>query len=378
MAGVLAAGEAAALGLLVLGLPLLVVWFLDPRSGAAFSEAVRTVAGLWLLASGAVLQVPGGAFGLTPLGLLVLPVLLLARAATRQGHASRLTSAGQAVRLSAITGVAYAAIAVAVAALARGEALRADPLSVATAAAGVGVAGALVGCLRVDRLWRAAWLRIPASGRRLLTATAVSSAALAAAGALLVGASLAVHGSSAAELARASDPGPVGGFGLLLLGLSFVPNAVVWGVSWLAGPGFAVGVGTAVGPFGTELGPVPAVPLLAALPASGVPGWVGVLVLGVPLAAGALAGLVVHRELAGRGAWRVALAAAATGPATGAVWAVLAWSSGGPAGGGRLADVGPSPWQVGLALVGLVGAGAALSALALRWRAARRGSAAAG
>ncbi len=372
MAGVLAAAEATALGLLVLGLPAVLVWATDPRSGASFVEAVRTVASLWLLASGAVLQVPDGAVGLTPLGLLAIPVLLLVRAASRQGRHSSLISVGQAMRLSAITAATYAALAVAVASSAGTEALRADPVLVAVTAGAVGFAGALVGCLRVDRLWRAAWLRVPASGRRLLRATVVSSGVLAAAGALLVGASLAGHGSTAAELAQAGDPGPVGGFALLLLGLSFVPNAVVWGVSWLAGPGFAVGVGTAVGPFGTELGPVPTVPLLAALPASGVPGWVGVLVLGVPLASGALAGRVVHRELAGRGAWRVALAAAATGPATGAVWAVLAWCSGGPAGGGRLADVGPSPWQVGLALVGLVGAGAALSALALRWRTARR------
>ncbi len=376
VAGVLAAAEAASLGLVVLGLPLLLVWATDPRSGAALPEAVRTVAALWLLASGAVLQVPDGSVGLTPLGVLGLPLLLLALAAARQGRRSRLTSTGRAVRLSGVIAVAYAAIAVAVTVLSGTGDVRADPVSVAAGAAAVGFSGALVGCLRIDRLWRAAWLRLPVGARRLVRATTVSSAALAAAGALLAGTSLAVHGSSAIELARAGDPGPVGGFGLLLLGLSLVPNAVIWGVSWLAGPGFAVGVGTAVGPFGTELGPVPAVPLLAALPASGVPGWVGVLVMGVPLAAGALAGRIVHRELADRGAWRVALAAAATGPATGAVWAVLAWCSGGPAGGDRLADVGPSPWQVGLALVGLVGAGAALSVLALRWRTARRGSAA--
>jgi hypothetical protein len=372
VAALLAAAEAAVLGMLVLVLPLLLVWATDPRSGAALEEAVRTGAGLWLLASGAVLQVPGGEVGLTPLGLLALPLLLLARAAARQGRAARLTSTGQAVRLAAAIAGAYAVFAVAVASLASAEPLRAAPVPVAAAAGAVGVTGALLGCLRVDRLWRAAWLRVPPAGRRVLRAVATSSAVLVVAGALLVGGSLAVHGSDAAELARAGDPGPVGGFALLLLGLSLVPNAVVWGVSWLAGPGFAVGVGTAVGPFGAELGPVPAVPLLAALPATGVPTWVGVLVLGAPLAAGALAGLVVQRDLAGAGPWRVVLAALATGPATGLLWLVLAWTSGGAVGGDRLADVGPSPWQVGLALAALVGVGAAPSALLLRRRAVRR------
>ncbi|MCW2615547.1 MAG: rane protein, partial [Frankiales bacterium] len=59
---------------------------------------------------------------------------------------------------------------------------------------------------------------------------------------------------------------------------------------------------------------------------------------------------------------RVALEAALAGPAAGLVWLLLAGLSGGPVGGERLADVGPGPWAVGLAVSVAVAAGAVLSA----------------
>ncbi|MCW2724430.1 MAG: hypothetical protein JWN35_1351, partial [Frankiales bacterium] len=169
------------------------------------------------------------------------------------------------------------------------------------------------------------------------------------------------HLGRAGDLQSAAAPGLVGGVALLLLGLLFIPNAAVWGAAWLAGPGFHVGVDTAVGPFGTTLGPVPALPLLAGLPGAISP-WLGVLALAVPLAAGAFAGLLVTRRLA-EASWRRAAAEAAlAGPCAGLVAGLAGWLSGGPAGGARLTDVGPSPWQLGLAVAVEVAVGAAVYA----------------
>jgi hypothetical protein len=196
------------------------------------------------------------------------------------------------------------------------------------------------------------------------------------AGALLVGVSLAVHGGRAADLAASSDPGAAGGAALLLTGLALAPNAAVWGLSWWSGQGFAVGVGTAVSPFAYSLGPVPALPLLAALPGSAVAGWIGAAALGVPLLAGALAGRLVVGDLEAQwdeerrpeplGRARTALEAAAVGPVCGSVVAGLAWLSGGAVGGERLTEVGPSPWRVGLAVAVTVGLGAVAAALVRR------------
>ena len=52
-----------------------------------------------------------------------------------------------------------------------------------------------------------------------------------------------------------------------LLNAAFVPNATLFSGSWLLGPGFAVGGATLVSPSAVVLGPLPVVPLLAALPA---------------------------------------------------------------------------------------------------------------
>jgi len=368
--GVLTAVRTALLGLLLLAVPVLLVWAADDRAGAGSVEALRTAGQLWLVAHTAPLEVPGGAVGLTPLGLVALPLLLLVRTATRRSQVRSVASVGEAGRLALAIAVPYALLGLLVGVASATDDVRTPLLSCLSGPLLVGLAGAWTGALRPSRLWRAAWLRVPARGRRLLRAALNASAVLAGGGALLVGASLALHLPQAADLAAAGAPGVGGGLALLVLGIALVPNAVVWGAAWLAGPGFAVGVGTAVGPFGHELGAVPAVPLLAALPGSGVATWVGLLALVVPLAGGALAGRSVEGDpgLGDAGLVRAALEAAAAGPVCGLLWLVVAWTSGGPLGGERLVDVGPSPWAVGLAVTGLVAVPAALTALVARRR----------
>ena len=53
---------------------------------------------------------------------------------------------------------------------------------------------------------------------------------------------------------------------LLLVQLAYVPNAIVWSICYTLGPGFAFGAGTVVAPTGSALGPLPLLPMLAALP----------------------------------------------------------------------------------------------------------------
>ena len=58
----------------------------------------------------------------------------------------------------------------------------------------------------------------------------------------------------------------LGGVVITLAQLAVLPNLVVYVASWLIGPGFAVGIGSNVSPLGTNLGPLPALPVFGAIP----------------------------------------------------------------------------------------------------------------
>lgn len=144
--------------------------------------------------------------------------------------------------------------------------------------------------------------------------------------------------------------GVLGGVALTLGELAFLPNLVVWTASWLVGPGFAIGAGSSVGPLGTSLGPLPAIPIFGALPTGDFAfGFLGLL---IPIVASFLIGVLIRPAVL-RGADRSPIGALiATGIGIGIVGGVLlgllVWISGGAAGPGRLGDMGPDALQVGL------------------------------
>jgi hypothetical protein len=171
------------------------------------------------------------------------------------------------------------------------------------------------------------------------------------AGALLVAGSLLAHAGQVSQLSRMVGGG-VSGIPLLVVGALCAPNAVIAAASFLAGPGFAVGTGTSVTAFSASRGTLPAFPILGAIPSGQIPSVLAVLLLGGTLLA---AGWVTARLAQGPAAVdfgtllsRLAVAAAGAG----AAMAALGWLSGGALGPARLHAVGPSPWQLGIAVAG--------------------------
>ena len=65
----------------------------------------------------------------------------------------------------------------------------------------------------------------------------------------------------------------------------FIPNAIVWALSWLSGPGFYLGSDALHSPTSAPVGPIPAIPLFGATPASAPGNWVvlALIVFGVAL-----------------------------------------------------------------------------------------------
>jgi hypothetical protein len=143
----------------------------------------------------------------------------------------------------------------------------------------------------------------------------------------------------------------VGGIAVTALQLAVLPDLVIWAAAWFVGPGFALGTGSHVSPLGTAVGPVPALPILGAVPTADVPlAFAGLL---VPVLAGFAAGVAVRpalmRALDGLRPAIVAATGLAGGVVGALLLALLSWAASGSAGPGRLVDVGPSPVAVGFA-----------------------------
>lgn len=227
--------------------------------------------------------------------------------------------------------------------------------------------------------WRGDWSAVPGLAVRGAVAALAGLVGIAS---LVLAVALVARGG---EIIALYETAQVDGLGatLLTIGeLMYLPTLVVWALAWVAGPGFALGPGTAVSPAGTQVGVVPGIPILGAVPESVSP-WL-LLVLLAPVGAGALAGWIVRSRLvAGRpapassaaGSWwsdaapSASAAHEAVGPRvvltvaiavlSGGVAAVLSLAAAGSMGPGRLAAVGPSAGPVALAvgLEVLVGAG---------------------
>jgi hypothetical protein len=199
-----------------------------------------------------------------------------------------------------------------------------------------------------------------------------------AAGAAATGVALALSAGVATDMVREYRTGVVGQAGLTLVCLVYAPNLAVWGASYLVGPGFALGVGTTVSAGAVSLGPVPALPVLAAVPSRPLSAWSGVL-LAVPLLAGMIAGWLLARRqsragVPRAGAWpRLLVPAVLAGPVAGALLGLAALVSRGSVGAGRLTEMGAAAWPLAGIAAAVVGVGVLAGAAVTRGMATRRG-----
>ncbi len=130
----------------------------------------------------------------------------------------------------------------------------------------------------------------------IVRGAAVVLAGLLGLGALVFAVALLVRGGEVIALFEAASVDALGATVVTLAQLAYLPTLAVWGLAFVAGPGFAVGTGTAVSPAGTQLGVIPGIPVLGALPESTTP-WLLLLAL-LPIGLGALAGWIARSHLA--------------------------------------------------------------------------------
>ncbi|SCG54491.1 cell division protein PerM [Micromonospora coxensis] len=372
VAAVFAAGWAA----LTSYLPVALVLGLAQLSedAASVTGALRVGLAGWLLGHGVPLRTEAGPLGLVPLALSALVLWRLTRAGV---HTSRAMGARggrsprQALTAAGAVGIGYALLGVLAAVLVGTGGLSVSPVRAGLTYAVFGTLAALVGSVRTTGVAGLLAERAPAVLRDGVRTGLVAGLLLFGAGAGAAGLAVATGGGDAADMIGAYRTGVAGQAGITLVSLAYAPNATVWSTAYLLGPGFAVGTGTAIRTSEVTVGALPAVPLLAGLPSGPVDG-LGAALLAVPVLAGMAAGWLLSRRLLRPAAddraepgWPALLGPAAlAGPVVGLLAGLAAAASGGPLGGGRLAEIGPVPWQVGLVATAVVAVGALLGAAA--------------
>lgn len=357
------AGAGVALGGLLLFSAVAVVgWFLaDAGAHGDTRDAVRVAADAWLVGHGAHLTLGGVAYGVTPVGLTLLLGLAVWRGARWAVRVSAPEDDRETAYGVGLFVVAYLVVAVVAAVLAGDDG--ASPSLVRTVLGALLLSGLVGGASVLHATERWSLLTDRLSGRvdgddvlRVLGCAAHIVLVVLGAAAVTVLVSLALHAGSVSAMLTAQD---LSAGDLLMVGLASVvalPNAALLGVGYLAGPGFALGTGTTVSTGSVLLGPVPAFPLLGALPSSGPAPWWTDALLALPPLLALLAVVRRHRRDAAVD-WRHGLAA---GLLAGVVLGLLSGLGGGALGDGRMSQVGTSVLLVTLFLALSMAAGGLL------------------
>jgi hypothetical protein len=363
----MAAVWAVVVGNAVLLVVSLVVWSTDSRTTTSAASAMKFAVSLWLDAQRVPIDVPGGRIALAPLGLTFVLGLLLARfaAVVARGATSQEPGAVGAMVI-AIT-LPYAGLAAGLSVLARTSTIHPSAGAAFVTSGILALVATTVGGLRGANQWTDLWEQLPHPLRCAMRAGGAAAVVLLGTSTVLTVAALWHHADVVGNSIDGYSNG-TGRFAVAAISLFFVPNAVLFTASYLAGPGFAIGAGTSVNLASVHVGATPALPVLAALPQGSAAWPVVTLAVVSAVGAGLLAGWRIRRDVGDELAAQLK-AVALTALVIGGGAALLAALARGPFGPGRLAAVGPSPWQVGLVLGGEVG-GVALVVVAVQgwWR----------
>lgn len=373
------------------------VWATKGFGDMEFSSVAAMSAHLWLLIHGVPLDL-AAAFGasagtmtLVPLGLSVLPLLLCYRSGRRLARASY---EGEFLIPVLSGSVTYALISSAMYGWASPHPQPLQALNAALVPLGIVVAGLMWGGYREARsLSRMVGVDTAEQISQMsqysrwagsyawavVRAAVVAFVALVGLGAVLLGIGILAGWSQIIATYQELHAGAVGDTAVTLLQLGFLPNLVIYAIAWSTGAGFSFGAGTSVGLTSSDVGTLPMLPILGAVPESmGTFGLVGLL---VPLGAGAIAGWWFLREgedhldewVALKVPFRplsALISAVVLGVMTGimtsfgALW--LGWISYGSLGIGRFTEVGAEPLTFAAHTALTVGAGVTFGMLLSR------------
>ncbi|WP_407341495.1 DUF6350 family protein [Pengzhenrongella phosphoraccumulans] len=374
-AGLAAGLQAAILSLAVVVAPTLAAYVAtsaDPSNDdIGWLRSVGVGSGIWLLGHGVPLRAGGVAITLMPLGITMLAVFACFASARRSG---RPAWSGYA---AAIGGYLLVVLGTALA-------ISFGPLGIVRALVGGACVSALglgAGLLShadappLRNLTRPLWIRVSGVVRAGATAGLLAAALLVAVAVLVTVGWIVAGRETIVDVGNSLELDPIGSAVLVIAQLALVPNLVGWALAYVAGPGYAVGAGSHFAASGVVSAPLPALPLLGALPTgslTALTSWLPVVLVVV----GAVAGWWLHGRLPRDLWWHGLLACGALALAAGIVVGAGVSLASGSAGPARMSEVGASGLIVGLVVAGGVGLGSALVVLpaSIEFRAAVAGA----
>ncbi len=353
----------------------LVGWYAsDAGAHGTTRDALRVGTDAWLMAHGAHLHLATGSVAVTltalPLGLTAVSLYVAHRLGVWAASTSAVEDARALGVATLVLSGLYGVVALVCAVLA-GTASAAPSLPWSfLGGVVVGLAGGGTGLLRGSRLaWRH---RVPESLRACALGAVSATLLLVAAGSVLATVALLVDFDTAANVLSRLHADVAGGLLYTVVVAAVAPNAALLSSSYLLGPGFSVGAGTLVSPAAVTLGPVPAFPLLAALPAPGTPpAWLDALVV-APVAAAVLATVLVLRRHPALTYDVGLLRGAGSGVLGGLLLTGLVALAGGAVGPGRMSDIGAPLLDTLVAAPVAMGVGGLFTGVAVTWWARRR------
>ena len=360
LAGLVAAGS----GLVVCLAVAVTGWFLaDGGAHGDTRDALRVGADAWLLGHGSHLTYGGVSYTVVPLGLTALLAWVAFRAGRWAGATTPPADDRELLVGAMLMTCAYVVVAI-VTCVAAGTPEVSGSL-VLTLLGSIALAGCVGGCGLVTGAgrWPVVRALLPSWAWPVVRGALATVVGFLACSALVVVVAFALDAGSAATVVSRLGLHAGDALMMVLLSALVAPNAVLLGGAYVLGPGFAVGTGTLVSPSVVQLGPMPAFPLLAALPDDGATPWFTTALMGLPVLVAAVSVALVQRRHPIR-AWDLAaVRGLGSGVVAGVLTGILTSLAGGALGDGRMADLGASTGEVLVASMMAMGTGGLLGAL---------------
>lgn len=368
MTVVAAVGTAAASWALV-GALCMLGWIAIPEVSLRTVFAVATRG--WLLAHGVPVSVPSMTVSVVPLGATAIIVLLALGACQLAARHSRPPASGDLAFRWLRSGLLFSLVYVLILVLMR-SAVIIDGVENRTMVPAIllMVLLGLGGFVRPLGLRPARPHALVAPALRAVTAAWLWMVMV---GAAVVVMALAVGMQRVVAIHQSLDPGILGGLMLLLGQLAWLPNIVLWGAAWASGAGVQIGLDTVISPVMTQVGILPAIPVLGVIPdtiamPTGQVAWVACGVV-----AGGLAAWVLLRDVdLGPRVDLAALAGGAIGVIAGLVFTATQVLACGDLGSVRLVWIGARLLPLLVMAPTAMGIGGLVIGTVIGWRRARR------